>query len=584
MPPRTAPLLVGQRAVRPYRNRFTKFFFTELDKGLSSPYILLSSGVLFSYLAWRVTEAYIAPRRELLARRPLMQKVPLSESHNAFWGFKGVERDGVEALPGEGLAAGPAVGTGYSVQEDDAAKESAMRRPQVIHSEPSELHERPSHDNPTGEVDIVCLELPEYDPKLQDDVYYRSVHYIPRSIAGSSGGGAGGDRAFASSSSSEGRPTEAGQPPSSSSSSSSSSDATAAPESYLSFMPGKGQDVIHGMAKCKATTVLNNCVPYAGHLESEVGRKLMLCLAPVHVLLDAGKVFLKLRFTFVKQVPVETLIIGLHGGELPRWLSRSFPNFNVTVVEPDGALVGVARRFLGFQESSNLHLHVGSPLDFLRTVAAAATVGHRASSSNRRYDLVVIDAVDGSGHLSTQYSRMESLTNLRNAMSDNGCVAVALPNQEAALLYNVVQNWRMAFSGRTVLLVHCCTSPTTVLMTFQDNAGRGKSNMGSVVSVDEFQDLLRAHLKHYGPGRVQFDLTTEVNKSNFTILEPGRSYEMADYLPKGHPELKRLAGVKNGGRETKNQGWNAWVRRKMGDYLSSTQRADLGYSAGSWKA
>lgn len=556
---------------QPFRNRFTKFFFTELDKGLGSPWILLACGTMLSYLAWRVTETYVAPRREMLAARPPVQKVPLADSHNAFWGFKSVDRDNMGPLPGEGLSdvtvadasASPA-GLGYTVQDDDAAKENAMRRPQVIHSEPSELRERPSHNNPTGEVDIVCLELPEYDPKLRDDVYYRSVHYIPNSITATATKGSGLE---ADTSSSSVKPAK-------------ESGATAPPGDYLTFMPGQGQDVIHGMTKCKGVTSLNNCVPYAGHLESEVGRKLMLCLAPVHVLRDTGKTFLTTRFTFVRQTPVEALVIGLHGGEVPRWLSRSFPNFNVDVVEPDGALVSVARRFLGFQESSNLHLRVGNPLDYLRSVAANAILGNRVNTDARRYDLVVIDAVDGAGHLSTQYSRLESLTNLRNALSDNGCVAVAMPNKDASFLYNVVQNWRMAFAGRTVLLVHCYTSPTTILMTFQDNAERGKANMGTVASVDEFQDLLRAHLRHYGANRVQFDLTREVSADNFTILEPGRIYEVRDYLPKGHPELARLAAGKEGGQKQKSSGWNTWIRRAMGGYLTPGQRADLGYTAG----
>lgn len=606
MAPKPIQFLVGQQTRRPFVNRFTRYFFTELDKGLGSPWILLAGGGLLSYVSWRIAEAYIAPRREMLAMRPPIQKVPMANIHNAFWGVRSVDRDRMELAPGEGLdtvtlgeaSAAPSsfssssssssssemstpAGLSYAVQSDDVAHENAMRRPQLVHSEPSELRERASADNPTGEVDLVCLELPEYDAKLRDDVYYRSVHYISNSMGTATPGTAAADKAHANKKKVNGK--KDGEDSSKQAGGSHSGGSAPGEESYLNFMPARGADVIHGIVKCKGVTALNNCVTYAGSLESEVARKMMLTLAPVHVLRDTGKTFLTTRFTFVKQTPVETLVVGLHGGEVPRWLSSAFPNFNVDVVEPDGALVSLARRFLGFKESSNLQLRVGNPIDFLRCVAADATVGNRVNKDAKHYDLVLIDAIDGAGQLSTQYSRLESLTNLRNAMSDNACVAVAMPNKDANFMYNMVQNWRMAFAGRPVLLVHCYTSPTTILMTFQDNADRGNANMGSVVSVDEFKDLLRAHLSHYGSNRVQFDLTREISADNFTILIPGHVYEVADYLPMGHPELAMLAAMRQqsggGGKSGSGAGrWGAWLRKSVGGYLTPGQRADLGYT------
>ncbi|EPY27080.1 hypothetical protein STCU_05931 [Strigomonas culicis] len=302
----------------------------------------------------------------------------------------------------------------------------------------------------------------------------------------------------------------------------------------------------------------------------------MLALGPVHIVRDAAKTLVPMRLTLGRQVAIETLVVGLHGGGLPRWLSSSFPNFQVDVVERDGALVSLCRRFLGFQESSNLHLWVGDPFDYLAQTAAACRQGAeqrgagRHAFTGKRYDLILLDGIDGSGHLSPQYGRLEFVNSVRNSMGNTGVVAMAVPNKDGRFLYQMTQNWRMAFSGRPVLLIHCITSPTTILMTFQDNADRGKANVGSVHNVEEFKDLVRSHMKHYGAGRILFDLTNEVNDKNFRVLDPGQTYDLDAYLPRGHPEA--VAQLR---QQKQAEGWNAWIRRVTGSYLTPGQRVDL---------
>ncbi|CAD2212724.1 hypothetical protein, conserved [Angomonas deanei] len=385
---------------------------------------------------------------------------------------------------------------------------------------------------------------------MRDDIYYRSVHYVNLN-------------------------EPLAQDKAATSSVAEATDDYASNDNYLQFVPGKGEEFVHGLVKCKAVTSENNCVPYAGQVEEEITRKFALTLGPVHILRDAAKLVAPWRLTFVKQPQIETLIVGLHGGGLPRWLSSAFPNFNVDVVERDGSLARVCRNYLGFRESSNLRLWIGDPEDYIRHVAVQGltkdTDGRTAKeASSKRYDLVMIDAIDGNGNLSSRYGRLEFINSVRNAMSNAGCVAIALPNQQGQFVYNMVQNWRMGFTGRTVVLVHCMTSPVTMLMTFQDNAERGKANIGSVANVDEFSDLLRSHLKHYGPNRVPFDLTGEINRDNFKVLEPGRSYDLAAYLPPGHPDVgKRSKEKKSGG------GIQEWLKRASQSLLSPAMKDDI---------
>ncbi|AYU77663.1 hypothetical protein LdCL_160013400 [Leishmania donovani] len=598
MPPPSNQFLVGKRARRLHVNRVSGFFFAQLDKGFASPYVLLASGVFFSYLAWQVTEHYVRPRQEQLARRRLVQRVPFESSHNVFWGLANPGEAGVSAAAGRAADVEDVASNLFLPQSVNKGQEEAMRRPQLLFSEASELHERPSAANPSGEVDVVCLELSEFSPTLRDDVYYRSVHYVPAqgsSAAASSteyqGSWPKGSKQVSSSSdSSEKSMMSSSEVAATCSAASAASSGTASipttaevekvtpATDYLQFMPGQGEEVIHGMIKCKGVTTQNNCVPYAGHLEGEYARKLMLTLGPVHILRDATQTILPRRFSFVKQVPVETLVLGMHSGEMPRWLSTCYPNFNVHVVEKDGTLVRLCKRFLGFQESSNLTVHVDDPVEYVRRQAVMTAYGNTTDSEVKPYELVLIDAMDGAGRLSTQYGRLEFISNIRRIMSNNGCIAVTLPNKDAGFVFNMVQNWRMAFAGRPVVLVHCVTSPCTILMTFQDTATRGKANIGSVAKVEEFQDVLREHIRHYGADRVQFDITREVSASNFSVLNPEQTYGIEAYLPAGHPAIlaARHQEVQEAMlRKSRSQGWGAWLRRITRTALSASQRSDL---------
>lgn len=536
---------LGQKPRRQYVSKVTEFFFRELDKGLASPYILLSTGALLSVAGWKAMQYYVEPtrRQNALWQRP-QSRVPLSDAHNAFWGFE---------ISGGGAKGGP-TGRDFVGAMTDGAEE-ALRRPTLVHSEASELR------GPGGEaLSVVCMELPEYDARVGDDVVYRSVHYI-QGVAQKTGQQTDSNGTESSSSSAappealqgEGKREKEGE------------EEREEASSYFSRMPARGTSVIHGLVKCRNVTSLNNCVPYAGHLESEYARKMMLALAPVHILRDIAQTSFPIRLTAVKETPVSALVCGLHSGEISRWMSNAFPNFDVDVVEEDGALSRICRRFLGFQESSNLHLYTADPVDFL----CRATV----HNMGRRYDLIMLDAADGTGKLSTRYGRLEFINSVRNSLSNAGCVIASIPNHDGSFLYNIVQNWRLAFSGRTVILVHCVTSPHTLLMTFQDDAGRGKANFGTVASVDEFKDLLRAKLSHYGPQRVPFDLSGEVSEETFCVLRPGVVYPLEACLPAGHPQRSDAAADSRNfaGRG----GWSAWLRRWSGAWLTPSQRVDL---------
>lgn len=464
-----------------YLNRFTKFVLQEIDKGMQSIWVVLLTGGLVSIASYRVITNILAPSRELAVIRTASSKAPLSDSHNAFWGLR------------------PSVPAGYRTETMTDTVESDLKRPSLVHSERSSVN---------SDIEWILLELSEFDTSRGDDVYYRSVHglHVAQPAAALSEADKKKNEHELNYKAASGKS-----------------------RNMIDESPTLGH--IHGQVKCKGITSENNCVPYAGTLSDELSRKLMLALGPVFILRDAAKVLLPWRYTFAKEVPTNTLVFGLHGGELPRWLSAAFPNFNLDVVENDAGLVKMARRYLGFRESSNLHLHMLDPIEYARQLASREV--------EKRYDFVIIDCVDSDNRLSTNYGRLEFINNIRNGLSPAGVVAVNLPNKDPQYVYNMVQNWRMAFPLRTILLVHCTTTDNSVMLAFQDSPDRGKAGFGTCADVNEFQMLLKAQASHYGNNRVGFDLLAEVTEENFRIFNASKEYPLEYYLPAHHPFVRK---------------------------------------------
>ena len=76
------------------------------------------------------------------------------------------------------------------------------------------------------------------------------------------------------------------------------------------------------------------------------------------------------------------LVIGLGGGGLPLFLRRYVPCLDVTVVELEGGLVGVAEAWFGFQRDAQLRVGVGD---------GVARVVEGGAAENETWDAIVVD-------------------------------------------------------------------------------------------------------------------------------------------------------------------------------------------------
>ena len=110
-----------------------------------------------------------------------------------------------------------------------------------------------------------------------------------------------------------------------------------------------------------------------------------------------------LAFAMVER-PAAALLLGLGGGAMCRHLAAYLPDCAVTVVERDGVVIDLARRFF----------HVTHPI---RRGDAQDVVADSAGA----YDVVLVDLYDGSGASGVEPGFWQDCT---RALRPDGCLAV----------------------------------------------------------------------------------------------------------------------------------------------------------------
>ena len=110
-----------------------------------------------------------------------------------------------------------------------------------------------------------------------------------------------------------------------------------------------------------------------------------------------------LAFAMVER-PASALLLGLGGGAMCRHLAAYLPDCAVTVVERDGAVIDLARRFF----------HITRPIH-------RGDAQHMVADSGGGYDVVLVDLYDGSGATAVEPGFWQDCT---HALRPGGCLAV----------------------------------------------------------------------------------------------------------------------------------------------------------------
>ena len=130
---------------------------------------------------------------------------------------------------------------------------------------------------------------------------------------------------------------------------------------------------------------------------------------PDELVLEYSKmVFASLAFV---EQPQRILVVGLGGGIIPSTFAKQFPDVQIDIVELDGEVVHVAKRFFNFTPSAGTNITVSDGRVYVR----------QAKQKGLRYDLIILDAFNGSyipPHLTTR----EFLKEVLLILNDGGSV------------------------------------------------------------------------------------------------------------------------------------------------------------------
>lgn len=175
--------------------------------------------------------------------------------------------------------------------------------------------------------------------------------------------------------------------------------------------------------------------------------------------------------------PRRVLVAGLGGGTVPAAISQLYPDAIVDVVEIDGAVVDVARRFFGFVESERLRVHVQDARTFIR----------RAVRNGETYDLVMLDAYN-SEYIPEHLMTREFLADAKTLLSEDG--ALAANTFASSRLYDHESTTYSAVFGPFFNLRLPDSANRVILVT--------KQPLPDLVTLHRRATALRTRLRPYG--------------------------------------------------------------------------------------
>lgn len=108
--------------------------------------------------------------------------------------------------------------------------------------------------------------------------------------------------------------------------------------------------------------------------------------------------------------PKRVLILGGGAFTLPTALMQEFPGLELDVVELDGSLVDLARRYFGFQPDEHTTVFIGDGRRFLE-------------KTDRVYDLIIMD-VFTHAVIPLSFQNLETALGFRRCLGKNGIVAI----------------------------------------------------------------------------------------------------------------------------------------------------------------
>jgi len=211
--------------------------------------------------------------------------------------------------------------------------------------------------------------------------------------------------------------------------------------------------------------------------------------------------------------PRRVLMVGLGGGVVSGVFARHLPDVSVDIVEVDGRVVELCRKYFHLSDRPNQRIHVGDGRTFVRRAPRG------------EYDLILLDAYLGDSipfHLMTA----EFLAQVRAALAPGGAV-VANVWDGSALFDAELRTFEHVFPGEVYVFRG---AGNAMIAALPDQPRRSR------------ETLLRVARESAAGRALPFDLAAEVRKYDPTTSRAGDAPVLTDDRAPVHSLLRRRRG------------------------------------------
>lgn len=176
------------------------------------------------------------------------------------------------------------------------------------------------------------------------------------------------------------------------------------------------------------------------HFGNAVRQSAMDMNRPTHLVLTYTRAMAS--SLLLQPAPERALLIGLGGGSLAKFLLHHFPLCTIDAVEQREQIVKLAHGYFMLPEDPRLRVHVGDGNAFAQA---------NAKTDAGRYDLILVDAYDGTG-MAEDMGETPFLDACRTLLSPAGLLVMNLWGSDRSRYTQVRRRMRRCFEADPLLL------------------------------------------------------------------------------------------------------------------------------------
>lgn len=187
--------------------------------------------------------------------------------------------------------------------------------------------------------------------------------------------------------------------------------------------------------------------------------------------------------------PHRSLLIGLGGGCLAKYVHDNAPSVSMTACELDPTIVTVAEQFFGFQQDDRMSVVVADGLAHVRERAASAT--ESPGNDELRVDSIIVDvdAKERSVGMSCPPVAFVEDAFLRDSyalLAEGGVMLLNVSCRDSALFQQILARLKLAFEGSSAFVLRPSEQDVNSVVFIRKEVSKGASSAAVLKQLQEF--------------------------------------------------------------------------------------------------